>query len=124
MGTLREPKLLKLEVRTPQNMVLYSKSATASLSNICYNCIGNIQVQPPAFPPPAEQPQPIEVSLPDNIASREDIRALSGVIQTLNGTVSLVMKSLAEIQKAFAAMPPSRPSGLCSAMRMTINELP
>lgn len=69
--------------------------------------IGNIQVQPPAFPPPAEpqQPQPIEVSLPDNLASREDIRALSGVIQTLNGTVSLVMKSLAEIQKAFAAMP-------------------
>lgn len=69
--------------------------------------IGNIHVQAPAFPPPAEpqQPQPIEVSLPDNIASREDIRALSGVIQTLNGTVSLVMKSLAEIQKAFAAMP-------------------
>lgn len=25
MGALREPKLLKLEVRTPQNMVLYSK---------------------------------------------------------------------------------------------------
>lgn len=69
--------------------------------------IGNIQVQTPAFPPPAElqQQQPIEVSLPDNIASREDIRTLSGVIQTLNGTVSLVMKSLAEIQKAFAAMP-------------------
>lgn len=69
--------------------------------------IGNIQVQTPAFPPPAEpqQPQPIEVSMPDNLASREDIRALSGVIQTLNGTVSLVMKSLAEIQKAFAAMP-------------------
>lgn len=67
--------------------------------------IGNIQVQTPAFPPPAELQQPIEVSLPDNIASREDIRTLSGVIQTLNGTVSLVMKSLAEIQKAFAAMP-------------------
>lgn len=69
--------------------------------------IGNIQVQTPAFPPPAEpqHPQLIEVSLPDNIASREDIRALSGVIQTLNGTVSLVMKSLAEIQRAFAAMP-------------------
>lgn len=28
MGALREPKLLKLKVRTPQNMVLYSKSAT------------------------------------------------------------------------------------------------
>lgn len=41
MGALREPKLLKLEVRTPQNMVLYSKSATTSLSNLCYNCIGN-----------------------------------------------------------------------------------
>lgn len=44
--------------------------------------IGNIQVQAPAFPPPAEPQQlpPIEVSLPDNIASREDIRALSSVI--------------------------------------------
>lgn len=40
MGALREPKLLKLKVRTPQNMVLYSKSATTSLSNLCYNCIG------------------------------------------------------------------------------------
>ena len=69
--------------------------------------IGSITVQAPAFPSPAQplHPQPIEVSLPDNIASREDIRALSGVIQTLNSTVSLVMKSLAEIQKAFAAMP-------------------
>lgn len=67
--------------------------------------IGSITVQAPAFSPPAEPQQPIEVSLPENIASREDIRAISGVIQTLNGTVSLVMKSLAEIQKAFAAMP-------------------
>lgn len=45
MGALREPKLLKLEVRTPQNMVLYSKSATTSLSNICYNCIVPISVK-------------------------------------------------------------------------------
>lgn len=67
--------------------------------------IGNIQVAAPAFPPPAEPQQPIEVSLPDNIASGEDIRALSGIIQTLNGTVSLVMKSLAKMQEAFAAMP-------------------
>ena len=34
MGALRRPKLLKLEVRTPQNIVLYSKSATTSLSNL------------------------------------------------------------------------------------------
>ncbi|CCX48721.1 unknown [Bacteroides sp. CAG:927] len=69
--------------------------------------IENIQVPAPAFPTPAEpqQPQPIEVSLPDNIATRDDIRALSGMVQTLNGTVSLVMKSLAEMQKAFSAMP-------------------
>ena len=40
MGALREPKLLKLEVWIPQNTVLYSKSATCSLSRICYNCIG------------------------------------------------------------------------------------
>lgn len=40
MDALRELKLLKLEVRTPQNKVLYAKSATTSLSNLCYNCIG------------------------------------------------------------------------------------
>lgn len=69
--------------------------------------IGNIQVQAPAFlPPAAPQPQePIEVNLPDNIAKSEDVVKLAGIIQTLNGTVSLVMKSLAEMQKAFAAMP-------------------
>lgn len=69
--------------------------------------IENISVQQPAFPPPAEpqKPQAGEVFIPDNLASRDDIRALSGIIQTLNGTVSLVMKSLAEMQKAFAAIP-------------------
>lgn len=39
MDALREPKLLKLEVRTPQITSLYSKSTTISLSNLCYNCI-------------------------------------------------------------------------------------
>lgn len=69
--------------------------------------IENIAAQQPMFPPPAEpqQPQAGEVFIPDNLASRDDIRALSGIVQTLNGTVSLVMKSLAEMQKAFAAMP-------------------
>lgn len=57
MGALREPKLLKLEVRTPQNMVLYSKSATTSLSNLCYNCIGNVFTAEDnaAFPQPEAQ---------------------------------------------------------------------
>ena len=40
MDALREPELLKLKVRTPHITGLYSKSATTSLSNICYNCIG------------------------------------------------------------------------------------
>ncbi len=66
----------------------------------------NIPAQP-MFPPPAEpqQPQPIDVNLPSNLAKSEDIRILSGMVQTLNGTVSLVMKSLAEMQKAFNAIP-------------------
>ena len=66
----------------------------------------NIPAQP-MFPPPAEPqpPQPIEVNLPRNLAKSEDIRILSGMVQTLNGTVSLVMKSLAEMQKAFNAIP-------------------
>ena len=69
--------------------------------------IDNISIQPPVFPPPAApQPQePIEVNLPDNIAKSEDVVKLSGIIQTLNGTVSLVMQSLAEMQKQFAAIP-------------------
>ena len=72
------------------------------------NQIGNLNIPTqPMFPPPAEpqQPQPIEVNLPRNLANSEDIRILSGMIQTLNGTVSLVMKSLAEMQKAFNAIP-------------------
>lgn len=69
--------------------------------------IGNIPAQQPLFPPPAE-PQPqetIEVSLPDNLAKSDDIKALAGMIQTLNGTVALAVKGLADIQTAFAAMP-------------------
>lgn len=72
------------------------------------NQIGNLNIPVhPMFPPPAEsqQPQPIKVNLPRNLAKSEDIRTLSGMIQTLNGTVSLVMKSLAEMQKAFNAIP-------------------
>lgn len=72
------------------------------------NQIGNLNIPAqPMFPPAAEpqQPQPIEVNLPRNLAKSEDIRILSGMIQTLNGTVSLVMKSLAEMQKAFNAIP-------------------
>lgn len=72
------------------------------------NQIGNLNIPAqPMFPPPAEpqQPQPIEVNLPSNLAKNEDIRILSGMVQTLNGTVSLVMKSLAEMQKAFNAIP-------------------
>lgn len=72
------------------------------------NQIGNLNLPAqPMFPPPAEpqQPQPIEVNLPRNLAKSEDIRILSGMIQTLNGTMSLVMKSLAEMQKAFNAIP-------------------
>lgn len=72
------------------------------------NQIGNLNIPAqPMFPPPAEpqQPQPIEVNLPRNLAKSEDIRTLSGMIQTLNGTVSLVMKSLGEMQKAFNAIP-------------------
>lgn len=41
MGALRDPKLLKLEVRPLKITGLYSKSATTSLSNLCYNCIAN-----------------------------------------------------------------------------------
>lgn len=69
--------------------------------------IGSIPAQQPVFPPPAE-PQPqetIEVSLPDNLAKSDDIKALAGMIQTLNGTVALAVKGLAEIKKAFEAMP-------------------
>ena len=69
--------------------------------------IGSIPAQQPVFPPPAEPQlqEPIEVSLPDNLAKSGDIKALTGMIQTLNGTVALVMQGLADIQTAFAAMP-------------------
>lgn len=43
MGALRVPKLLKLEIQASQIMFLYSKSATCSLSNLCYNRNRNIK---------------------------------------------------------------------------------
>lgn len=69
--------------------------------------IGSIPAQQPVFPPPAERlPQePIEVNLPDNLAKSGDIKALIGMIQTLNGTVALAVKGLADINNAFEAMP-------------------
>lgn len=69
--------------------------------------IGKIPAQQPVFPPPAEPllQEPIEVYLPDNLAKSNDIQVLAGMIQTLNGTVALVMQGLADIQTAFAAMP-------------------
>lgn len=69
--------------------------------------IAGIPAQQPVFPPPVEpQPQePIEVNLPDNLAKSGDIKALTGMIQTLNGTVALAVKGLADINNAFEAMP-------------------
>lgn len=69
--------------------------------------IGKIPAQQPLFPPPAEPlPQePIEISLPDNLAKSGDIKALTGMIQTLNGTVALAVQGLADINNAFEAMP-------------------
>lgn len=69
--------------------------------------IAGIPAQQPVFPPPAEpQPQePIEINLPDNLAKSGDIKALTGMIQTLNGTVALAVKGLADINNAFEAMP-------------------
>lgn len=83
------------------------KTLTDNFSAVS-NQIGNLNIPvQPIFPPAAEpqQPHPIEVNLPRNLAKSEDIRIMSGMIQTLNGTVSLVMKSLAEMQKAFNAIP-------------------
>ena len=69
--------------------------------------IGKIPAQQPLFPPPAEPlPQePIEVNLPDNLAKSDDIKVLTGMIQTLNGTVALAVKGLADINNAFEAKP-------------------
>lgn len=69
--------------------------------------IGNIPAQQPLFPPLTEPlPQePIEVNLPDNLAKSGDIKALTGMIQTLNGTVALAVQGLADIKTAFEAMP-------------------
>ena len=69
--------------------------------------IENSPTQTPVFPPPAEpaEPLPVEVNLPDNLAKSEDISNMIGIIKTLNGTVSLVMQGLAELQTVFKAMP-------------------
>ena len=69
--------------------------------------IENAPAQMPVFPPPAEpaEPLPVEVNLPDNLARSEDISNMVGIIKALNGTVSLVMQGLTELQTVFKAMP-------------------
>ena len=69
--------------------------------------IENAPAQQPVFPSPAEpaEPLPVEVNLPDNLARSEDISNMVGIIKTLNGTVSLVMQGLTELQTVFKAMP-------------------
>ena len=69
--------------------------------------IENAPAQMPVFPPPEEpaEPLPVEVNLPDNLARSEDISNMAGIIKTLNGTVSLVMQGLTELQTIFKAMP-------------------
>ena len=46
-----------------------------------------------------------EINIPDNLAKSGDIATLSGIIQTMNGSLALVIKGMAELKKAFEAMP-------------------
>ena len=71
--------------------------------------IENASAQTPVFPPSPEpaEPLPVEVNLHDNLARREDISNMIGIIKTLNGTVSLVVQGLTELYTVFKAMPKS-----------------
>ena len=88
--------------------------------------IENSPAQQPVFPPPAEpaEPLPVEVNLPDNLARSEDIRNMAGIIKTLNGTVSLVMQGLAELQTVFKAMPKPDVTAIAQSAAVTaVNRL-
>ena len=88
--------------------------------------IENSPAQQPVFPPPAEPAEslPVEVNLPDNLARSEDISNMVGIIKTLNGTVSLVMQGLAELQTVFKAMPKPDVEAIAqSAATTAINRL-
>lgn len=56
----------------------------------------------PATPEPMEMP---EIEIPDNLAKSEDVATLAGIIQTMNGSMALVVQGMAELKKAFEAMP-------------------
>ena len=88
--------------------------------------IENSPAQQPVFPPPAEPAEslPVEVNLPDNLARSEDISNMVGIIKTLNGTVSLVMQGLGELQTVFKAMPKPDVEAIAqSAATTAINRL-
>ena len=84
--------------------------------------IENSPAQTPVFPPPAEpaEPLPVEVNLPDNLARSEDICNMVGIIKTLNGTVSLVMQGLAELQTVFKAMPKPNVEAIAQSAAVTV----
>lgn len=56
----------------------------------------------PATPEPMEMP---EIKIPDNLAKSEDVTTLTGIIQTMNGSMALIVQSMAELKKAFEAIP-------------------
>ena len=88
--------------------------------------IENAPAQQPVFPPPAEpaEPLPVEVNLPDNLAKSEDISNMVGIIKTLNGTVSLVMQGLAELQTVFKAIPRPNVEAIAQSAAVTaVNRL-
>ena len=88
--------------------------------------IENAPAQQPVFPPPAEpsEPLPVEVNLPDNLARSKDISNMAGIIKTLNGTVSLVMQGLAELQTVFKAMPKPDVAAIAQSAAVTaVNRL-
>lgn len=62
----------------------------------------SVPVTLPATPEPMEMP---EITIPDNLAKSEDVATLTGIIQTMNGSMALVVQGMAELKKAFEAMP-------------------
>lgn len=64
------------------------------------------KISAPVMLPATPEPMEItEIKIPDNLAKSEDVATLTGIIQTMNGSMALVVQGMADLKKAVEAMP-------------------
>ena len=58
------------------------------------------KISAPVMLPATPEPMEItEIKIPDNLAKSEDVATLTGIIQTMNGSMALVVQGMADLKR-------------------------